>query len=421
MQHIAASFGGQIAFLLTNFILFLYLIKGFSTSEYGAWAIYITLISIADGIRQGFVQNGFISFFIRDNHSKSLTWSAFSLNTMLIVFLSIIGVVTTAMWSGLTQETELLLKQSWKTLISIGLLQFFNSYYQAHKNQVLYLINNIIYLSAFIIVITFWGLTSTIGLQDVQTIQVLTIIPSFIFFLIKAGKPSLPQWKEARELMAFGKYAAGTNLSSLLFHKVDILMIGYFLNPSAVAVYHLTMKVLAYAELPMQALSQFIYPKMVDSLHANGVSHLNKIYSRSILMLLVFVIPVSLILILFNRQIILLLSTAEYLQASELIIMFAMVMMIKPWGRIFGLSLDAIGKPRVNFLMLLFSLAVNVTLNLILIPKYGLYGGALATTISITSTITIGQILLAKTQHFNPLKETIHFVRKIKKQDLSWT
>ncbi len=420
IRQLAFSFGGQIAFLLTNFILFIYLIKGFSQAEYGGWALYITLISIVDGIRQGFVQNGFITEYIKSTNKNRLIASAFLLN-LSIIGLATLGVIgLSILWNSLPNETAFLLRNGWKTLISIGLLQFFNSYYHAQKDQFKYLLNNIIYLITFLITLITWSALGSIGFDQVLDIQLLIIVPSAFYFIYNSRLPLLPGRKEIIELYKFGRYAAGTNLSSLLFHKVDILMIGYFMDPAAVAIYHLTMKVMGYAEIPMQAISQFIYPKLADGLHRLGVTHLNIMYSRSVMMLLVFVIPVSFILIIFRDQMVLLLSTAEYLSASDLIICFSLAMLFKPWGRVFGLSLDALGKPKVNFMMLLFSLVVNVALNLLLIPQYGLMGGALATTISIVSTVVVGQVLLQKIQGFNPVVETYNYTKNIKKYGLSW-
>lgn len=420
VHQLVFSFGGQIAFMLTNFLLFLYLVKGFDQAQYGGWALYITLISIVDGIRQGFVQNGFISEFVSTKNKSKLISTALFINVLIIGVISLLMVLLSYTWTTLPLETIVLLKHGWKTLISLGLLQFYNSYFHAHKDQLGYLKNNVLYLVAFLVIVGIWMSFAPIKFEQVLDIQLLTIIPATVYFLYKNKRFTLPGRYEIVALYRFGRYAAGTNLSSLLFHKVDILMIGYFLDPVAVAIYHLSMKIMGYAEIPMQAISQFIYPKLAHGLHIHGKKHLNVMYSRSIFMLLSFVVPISLILTLFNKTFILILSTEEYLSASELIMCFSIAMLFKPWGRVFGLSLDALGKPKINFMMLIFSLLVNVTLNWILIPKYGLVGGAIATTASIMATVIIGQIILMRLQGFNPIKETIMFTKNIKKHGVAW-
>ena len=89
--------------------------------------------------------------------------------------------------------------------------------------------------------------------------------------------------------------------------------------------------------------------------------------------------------------------------------------LVKPLGRVFGLTLDAIGQPQVNFQMLMISLVINVSMNLILIPVYGVMGAAIATSSSILITVSIGQLHLRKILdiHFKDLKAAClaHFSR----------
>lgn len=420
VHQLVFSFGGQISFMLTNFLLFLYLIKGFNQAEYGGWALYITIISIADAIRQGFVQNGFISEYAISKQKGKLISSALFVNVLIIGIIGGLMFLFSVIWTALPFETSLLLKNGWKTLVSLGLLQFFNSFFHAKRDQLGYLKNNILYLVSFLLIISAWLAFSNIQFENVLDIQLLTVIPSAIYFIYRNKQFSLPNKKDIIALYKFGRYAAGTNLSSMLFHRVDILMIAYFMDPVAIAIYHLTMKVMGYAELPMQAISQFIYPRLVHGLHAKGKQHLPQMYSQSIVMLLIFIIPISLVLFIFHKTFILLLSSEEYLNAGELIIILSFAMLFKPWGRIFGLSLDALGKPQINFMMLIFSLVVNVTLNFLLIPSYGLLGGALATAISIASTVSIGQFILYRVQGMNPIKETLNFTRNLSKTGFAW-
>ena len=56
--------------------------------------------------------------------------------------------------------------------------------------------------------------------------------------------------------------------------------------------------------------------------------------------------------------------------------------MLSGWGRVFGNDLAARGRPGINAWIAAMNLLVNVVANLILIPDYGLYGAAIATSLS---------------------------------------
>ncbi|MHA7100954.1 flippase [Roseivirga pacifica] len=399
------SFGGQLAFLLSNFVLFILMVKHFEQSTFGNWAYYITIISIADSFRQGFIQNGLTRQIIKQPNNSAIFASGTLLNYTLILALAAI-VLVFSLVAGLNQNTQVLFKHGLKSLFTLGSLQFINTLCQGKQDFKTYAITNSIYfvsLMALALVLFFTGTPSLIAIIN---IQVMALVPAVLFYFYKA-KPTFakPQKAAIQELIGFGKYASGTNLVSLLFSKADVLMIGYFLDPTALAIYHVGMKIINYSELPLQALSQVIYPRISASYLTGSTKELSKTYSESVLLLLAFIIPVSMVLIFARSFIIEVMSSAEYLAAAPMIVLLAIAAIFKPWGRVFGLTLDAIGKPKVNFMMLLFSLLVNITMNMILIPKYGIIGAAMATSISIVLTIIIGQLKIKKHINCTPWKE----------------
>lgn len=117
--------------------------------------------------------------------------------------------------------------------------------------------------------------------------------------------------------------------------------------------------------------------------------------------------------IIFNGTIIKLIGSASYTSASTVIITLCIASFFKPWGRVFGLTLDAVGKPKINFYMLAFSLVVNIVMNWILIPIYGVFGAALATSSSVIITIIIGQLNIRRTLAINPMQEVIGSLKSI--------
>ena len=83
--------------------------------------------------------------------------------------------------------------------------------------------------------------------------------------------------------------------------------------------------------------------------------------------------------------------------------------LVKPWGRLFGVTLDAVGKPDWNLKMLIFSMFVTVLFNILLIPRFGTEGAAVATTTAIFLTIGLGQILLRRWMRVG-FRRTLHGV-----------
>lgn len=406
------SFAGQISFLLSNFVLFLYLAKNYDKVVFGHWALFITTVSILDGLRQGFVQNGLARLIIQKPNNPEIKSTGLLLNYSIVLltstFLFILSLFTKA-------EISELYMHGYKVLLVLATIQYLNSVQQAQQQFKRYFLLNLTYLSSFL---TAFGIqTLVFGRPELTTIINLMLLSTFPVVLSVMVKKEFqfvrPQKSTVEELFHFGKYSSGTNLLSLLFQRTDLLMISYFLDPTAVAIFHFANKIINYAELPLQALSQVIYPRIAASHLQKNSIELNKTYGNSILWLLVFITPMTIVVIMFNETIINIIGSESYSSASSVIITLCVASFFKPWGRVFGLTLDAVGKPKINFYMLAFSLVVNVLMNWILIPLYGVNGAALATSSSVIITIIIGQLNIRRILAINPVREVIGSLKTV--------
>ncbi|GAB5525502.1 MAG: flippase [Roseivirga sp.] len=415
----AWSLYGQATFLMANFALFLILIKTVDSASFGIWALYVTVISITDSLRQGLLQNGLTRALIQKPAAKrSLIASGLLINYSYILIIGLVLILTSLIKS--TEDLSLfnLLPHAIKTLLGLGTLQFMNILYFSRTQFRDYFISNLLYLISFgigLLLLTRYGQLSFIA---VINLQCLATVPSVVYYLIKNKvKWSLPLMTDVKELLSFGKYIAGTNLLSMLFHKADVLMLAVLVDPVAVALFHFATKIVGYAEIPLNALSQVIYPRLAVSHQQKGTTELKRTYVSSIVNLLLMATPIIIAVIMFIKEIISLLSTDTYASSAPLIIILCITGLFKPFGRVFGLTLDAMGKPGINFQMLCLSLVVNVFMNLILIPLYGVQGAALATCSSIIITVVWGQIRIKKyidLDHRDILREFIQLTSKYK-------
>ncbi len=399
VQNSLFSLGGQGCFLMANFLLMIILINNFSKEEFGVWALYITLISIADSIRQGLIQNGLVKFIIENpNHTRKWIGSGLFLNLITIgsvaSILYFIGPVLGNLWHS--KDLPELLSQAVFSLLGLGIFQFINSLLVAKEDYKGYLLSNILYALTFTSGVLLAKQLSHLNLDQIIRLQLLACIPVLIFSLIaKVLSLGVPSWMFMKRLFQFGRYNAGTNLMSLAFAKSDIFLIGFFLNPNSVAVYHLATKIINYTDLPLNAFSQVIYPRIAKAFHQHGYYKVSREYGKHILTLSLVMMPTALFIFLFKEIIINNLSSVTYNESIMIVGILLLPSLIKPWGRVFGLTLDAIGMPEVNFQMLTLSVLFNVIMNLILIPQFGLEGAAWATSMSTILTVVIGQLRIA--------------------------
>lgn len=169
-----------------------------------------------------------------------------------------------------------------------------------------------------------------------------------------------------------------TMILGTLLHWMDIIMLGYFTNLETVGLYHPAVRI---AGLQQSILIAFagIYAPMFSKYYAQnniiGMHHIYKLVTRWILTL---VTPIFILIFLFSTKIMLLFG-ADFIQSSEVLIILAIGTSI---FAIFGVSSTALvvsGYQKLNLINALSATIINICLNIILIPKYGIMGAAWAT------------------------------------------
>jgi O-antigen/teichoic acid export membrane protein len=127
-------------------------------------------------------------------------------------------------------------------------------------------------------------------------------------------------------------------------------------------------------------------------------------------------IPFTILVLVFAKTIIYWLAGAQYLSATPLLQILLITVFPKIWGRVFGITLDAIGKPSLNFKILVGSIFSNLLFSLLFIPLWGVKGAAWAVLLSVIFNVSIGQFLLSKTipiQQINILKQLWFIYKKL--------
>jgi O-antigen/teichoic acid export membrane protein len=203
-----------------------------------------------------------------------------------------------------------------------------------------------------------------------------------------------PERRWLRELAQYGRYTMGSSLGSVLLQRLDVLMLGYLMGPAAVALYNIGTKLTNYLEIPLRAVTLVIFPQLSQVFQREGATALARFWERSATQLLALVIPPCLLLWLLASPAIDLMAGPGYSDAAPVLQVFLLTALLKPWGRLAGISLDAIGHPRLNFRLVWLSMLLNGSLNWLCIPWLGVMGAAWATVLSMAVTTGLGLWIL---------------------------
>jgi lipopolysaccharide exporter len=405
---------------------FLCIVRWLAPEALGTWGMFLTLTSIVEIVRLGLIQNTLVYFGTHEPTEKPRIIAA---SLVLSVGISFIGALVLVLVAFLMTCPDASGRGVWQMpnlpILMLGYIVL------AVLNALLRLIDgyNMIqqeFKTAAFSALLFGGINLVLtvlikqvkGFVDFYDLIFIQIIAAFLNLLF-IGKPFLHLLKGfkneinmawLKRLALFGRYGMGTNLCSMLFQRTDILMLGAFVSPVGLAIYNVAIRIVNYIDFPLNSLGLALLPKLSAAHHDENPERLARLYEKSVGWLLAITVPMTIFVFLGAKYIVWLMAGETYMEAVPLLQIIALLGLVKPWGRLFGVLLDAIGKPQFNFKMLLFSMFVTVLFNVLLIPKFGIQGAAWASGLAIFTTILSGQILLARLLPIKALNAVIHIL-----------
>lgn len=210
----------------------------------------------------------------------------------------------------------------------------------------------------------------------VSTRNFLKTPPKFVYRIIK-------------EIYWFGFYIVLGNSIGMINTQVDSLMIGYFMTEADVGYYSVAIIFMQGVILLPQAIQSVTTPSISRYYKKGEFENIQKLIKTTMLKTFAVIVCISVILAIFGKFLIGLIFTEEFLPAyTPMVILLVGYSICAPIGSV-GNTLSCVGKVKVMFKVTTLAALMNTLLNLILIPKYGIIGAAVATSISQIGTLAI--------------------------------
>ncbi len=187
-----------------------------------------------------------------------------------------------------------------------------------------------------------------------------------------------------KRLLAFSVPLMFVTILQIFMHWMDVLMLGYFTDASTVGLYHPAART---AGLLQALLVSFIsiYAPIMSQLHNKGdtkeMSRLYKLVSR---WLITFAIPVALVFIIYPSKVMLLFGP-DYMASAPVLVLLTIATFIQAALGTAGPILSMSGFTRLVLWNSLGAFVLNIILNIVLIPKFGIIGAAWATLFSLVA------------------------------------
>lgn len=194
----------------------------------------------------------------------------------------------------------------------------------------------------------------------------------------------------------------------------DILIIGYLLNTEQVGFYAAANKIALLVIFVLTAVNAVAAP-MISQLYGEGnMQKLQRIVTISARITFTVSLPICLILIVFNESILSMFGE-EFTQAGVVLAILASAQVISAITGSVGYILILTDHQNRAVMILAGATVINIALNFILIPIYGIIGAAIAT---VTSTLIWNILMYISTYRLVGVDSTIIGYKKIKQRDI---
>jgi len=183
-------------------------------------------------------------------------------------------------------------------------------------------------------------------------------------------------------------------ISYFLMQSIDVLFLGVFDTFESIAYYSVAVKLATVTSLALISVNIVIAPKIAKIYNDKNFSELKSMIRKATRINVLISVPI--LLILFSLSDFLLsMFGSNYILAKNAFLILLIFQLFNSISGPSALYLNMTGRQKTLNVILLGSLLINIILNLTLIPKFGMAGAALATTISlIASKLTASAVVL---------------------------
>lgn len=182
-----------------------------------------------------------------------------------------------------------------------------------------------------------------------------------------------------RALASYGIRAHPANVLAILGYRLDVFLVAGFEGAAAVGLYSAGVVIAEGLWMPSQAVSTALFPTIANERTESARRSITPLVARNTLWLTAILAG---ILVLVAAPVVDLLYSARFGASAAVVRILAPGIVLFAAARVLGNDIAARGRPLVNSVVAAISVACNIALNVVLIPRYGINGAAWASTAS---------------------------------------
>ncbi|MQA86950.1 MAG: oligosaccharide flippase family protein [Streptosporangiales bacterium] len=190
------------------------------------------------------------------------------------------------------------------------------------------------------------------------------------------------------------------NIAQMALQRLDIVLVGALRGPAEAAIYAAATRFLVVGQLGNQAIAFVIQPRLSELLARHDMAETGAVYRISTGWLVTIAWPLYLVSAAL-APLILLVFGEGYSGGTVVMVILSLAMLVATGCGMVDTVLVMAGRTTWHLGNVLLALAVNVTLDFLLIPDYGVLGAAVAwaVAIAVNNLLPLAEVLLGLRLH----------------------
>lgn len=237
--------------------------------------------------------------------------------------------------------------------------------------------------SGLFIAIMSYLLFSGMGAKGAMLALILSEAGIFVLLAVLCRRFVTYRWdaKAIRKLLSFGWKIVLANGLTLGYTTADILLVGYFLTAADVGIYRIALMFINFPLYLSSAVDRIAFPATSEYKAKDSYDTLSLMVNRGWKYMLIFTTVLGTAIVFFSQEFVaLLFPAAIFSDAVPLLRVLGFGLLAFGSVGALGSSFSGVGRPDVAIWISVVTAIVVLSLDILLIPRFGLMGASLAKT-----------------------------------------
>jgi len=402
-RQVVYVIGTNVATVILGIIQIPIVTKALGTSQYGAWSLIITAISLVTPFVTLAFGMSIIRFLAAEKDINKIREDFFSACLLVLLsgvifsllFFLLSGYLATYILKNANLSTSFRLSSILILLNSmfVVLLAFFRRASQIGIFSLLNLGLNVLQVGLTIVFISLgYGLAGVIEAAIFST-AALNIICIFIIF--KQIGFRRPKFSNIKVYLKWGIPMTPSAAIQWIINASDRYIVNYFLGASATGIYNAADVMGGYASFAILPVGIVLFPIISKAYDEGKLGECRDYFRYSLKYLMMFTIPAVAGLSVLAKPLLHVLTTGEFISGSSVLVFATFGALSYCFYQMFIYVIYLIGKTQIEVRLLAVAAVLNIMFNLILIPHIGIIGAELASVVTY-SFLGVSSLVVAR-------------------------